>query len=168
MLFRSLGGFWKLSDHGFYLLLGATLVVAAVLLWIRPPQSEVGGASSGRLWLKAGVSGGVGLLSGLVSIGGGIFLSPVMHLMNWDVPRRISAMAGLFILVNSVSGLLGQFSRGLPDLDGWFVVPLLLAVLLGGQVGSRIGAGRFNPLHVRRVTALVVFAAALLILRDHR
>jgi len=162
-----LGGYWKLSDHGFYLLLGITLVVAAVLLWINPPKSEEVIKSGERIWLKVGVSGGVGLLSGLVSIGGGIFLSPIMHLMNGDTPRRISAMAGMFILVNSISGLLGQFANGLPDLQTGFVLPLLAAVFLGGQVGSRVGAGWFNPLHIRRVTAVVVLAAALLILRDH-
>lgn len=162
-----LGGQWKLSDHGFFLLLGFTLMAAAVMLWIRPAVHDrpVNGAS--HRWMKVTVSGGIGLLSGLVSIGGGIFLSPVMHLLNWDTARRISAMAGMFILVNSVGGLLGQFLNGLPSLEPSFVLPLLAAVFLGGQVGSRLGSGWFDPLHIRRVTAVVVMVAAILILKDH-
>ncbi|MFM8348676.1 MAG: sulfite exporter TauE/SafE family protein [Bacteroidota bacterium] len=162
-----LGGQWKISDHGFFLLLGFTLMVASVLLWIRPSTTLHPVSGSGQGWKKAILSGGIGFLSGLVSIGGGIFLSPLMHLFNWDTPRRIAAMAGLFILVNSVSGLLGQFRNGLPPLELSFVLPLLAAVLVGGQAGSRIGAGWFNPLYIRRVTALVVMVAALLILKDH-
>lgn len=162
-----LGGQWKLSDHGFFLLLGFTLIVASVMLWVRPSNTEQPLSSSVQIWKKVTTSGGIGLLSGLVSIGGGIFLSPLMHFFNWDTPRRISAMAGLFILTNSVSGLLGQLQNGFPELQFSFVFPLLVAVLAGGQAGSRIGAGWFNPLYIRRVTALVVMVAALLILRDH-
>jgi hypothetical protein len=106
-------------------------------------------------------------LSGLVGIGGGIFLSPILHLMNWSEAKRISALASVFILVNSISGLVGQWARGGLHLEAGFIFPLLLTVLVGGQVGSRLGATKFNPIYIKRITALLIFVAALNILKDH-
>src|SRR5690606_33011526 len=116
--------------------------------------------------LNAGLGGSIGFLSGFVGIGGGIFLSPVLHLLNWDEPRKISALASLFILVNSVSGLAGQVAAT-RDIAWEFIVPLLAAVLAGGQIGSRLGARAFNPMYIKRITSVVIFAAALKILYDH-
>jgi uncharacterized membrane protein YfcA len=102
-----------------------------------------------------------------VGIGGGIFLSPVLHLLRWSEPKRISAMASLFILVNSIGGLAGQFNRGVPEFSWSFVLPLLVVVLIGGQIGSRLGAKTFNALYIRRITAVVILAAGINILKDH-
>lgn len=160
-----LGGFWKLEQHVFFVVLGATLIVAAFFLWIQPPK-EPSGKFNSTFWNMT-LGGGIGFLSGLVSIGGGIFLSPILHFMNWSEARKISALASLFILVNSISGLAGQFHRGLPPLDWTFLIPLLLAVLIGGQLGSRLGAYKFNPLHIKRITAVLILVAGINILLDH-
>jgi uncharacterized membrane protein YfcA len=108
----------------------------------------------------------VGFLSGLVSIGGGIFLSPVLHLIKWDDVKKISAVASLFILVNSISGLSGQVARS-ASFDWQFILPLLAAVLIGGQIGSRLGARKFDPVYIKRITAILVLAAGINILKDH-
>lgn len=163
-----IGGFWKLQDKTFYILLGSTLVVAAILLWLQPEkmkQKEVDAPE--KPVAKLAVGGAIGLLSGLVSIGGGIFLSPVLHFLRWMDVRKISALASVFILVNSVGGLAGQFQRGIPAFNWTFLLPVLLAVLIGGQIGSRLGAKKFNPLYIKRITAVVIFAAGLNILKDH-
>jgi uncharacterized membrane protein YfcA len=116
---------------------------------------------------KAALGGFIGFLSGLVSIGGGIFLSPILHFLNWAEAKKISALASVFILVNSISGLIGQFSRGFPSLDWRLMMSLLLAVFVGGQIGARLGSKKFKPIYVRRITALLIFVAALNILKDH-
>jgi uncharacterized membrane protein YfcA len=160
-----IGGLWRINDAAFFfILLGISLVIASVLLWIQAPREGNGTYTSPLL--SATLGGGIGFLSGLVGIGGGIFLAPVLHLLNWDEPKKISALASAFILVNSVSGLAGQLARS-HHVEWKFIVPLLGAVFLGGQIGSRLGARKFNPLYIKRVTSIVIFAAAIKILKDH-
>ncbi|HQQ82869.1 MAG TPA: sulfite exporter TauE/SafE family protein [Cyclobacteriaceae bacterium] len=162
-----IGGKWPIQEQTFFILLGFTLVVVPFLLWFQP---EVNQADSGRQAspvVKGLIGGAVGLLSGLVGIGGGIFLSPILHFLRWSEARRISALASLFIFVNSIGGLAGQFRRGIPDFDPGFLVPLLLAVFLGGQIGSRLGVKTFNPIYIKRITAVLILIAGLNILKDH-
>jgi uncharacterized membrane protein YfcA len=165
--FALLGGMWKLEQNVFFIILAVSLLIAAVLLWINPARNEKKAPVLAGVPAKMVLSGGIGFLSGLVSIGGGIFLSPILHLSNWNEAKRISAVASLFILVNSVSGLAGQWLRGGLHLQWSFLLPLLLAVLAGGQIGSRLGAVKFNPIYIKRITAVLIFVAAVHILKDH-
>ncbi|NOT74056.1 MAG: sulfite exporter TauE/SafE family protein [Cyclobacteriaceae bacterium] len=164
-----LGGFWKIEEHTFFILLGVTLVIVPFLLWFQSEkkQTQEGSAVKESTTLKVILGGCIGLLSGLVGIGGGIFLSPVLHMLRWSEPRRISALASLFIMVNSIGGLAGQFNRGVPELSWQFLVPLLLAVLVGGQIGSRLGVRKFDPVYIRRITAVLILVAGINILKDH-
>src|SRR6185295_9182987 len=142
---------------------GMTLVVASIFLWIQRSATENENKNpSTTILLPLGLGSGIGFLSGVSSIGGGIFLSPALHLINWDQARKISALASLFILVNSISGLAGQLSQS-SKIDWNFVWPLLIAVFLGGQIGSRLGASRFNPLYIKRITAVLILIAGLYI-----
>lgn len=164
--FAYLGGFWKLEHHTFFIVLGITLIIAAIVLWIQPQhRSSENRYNNTPFNMLLGSS--IGFLSGLVSIGGGIFLSPVLHFLAWSEPKKISALASLFILVNSISGLAGQFQRGLPNIQWSFLIPLLFAVLIGGQIGSRLGAQKFNPMYIKRITASLILLAAINILKDH-
>lgn len=165
--FALVGGMWKLEQNVFFIILAISLLVAAVLLWINPQRNEKTVPMLSGVPLKMVLSGGIGLLSGLVSIGGGIFLSPILHLLNWSEAKRISALASLFILVNSIGGLVGQWLRGGLKLEWSFLLPLLIAVLAGGQIGSRLGAVKFNPIYIKRITAVLIFVAAVHILKDH-
>jgi uncharacterized membrane protein YfcA len=158
------GALLRIQDATFFVVLGITLVIASLLLWIQPSGSS--GIKSENLIANAAIGGGVGFLSGLVGIGGGIFLSPILHLIKWDDAKKISALASLFILVNSISGLAGQFQKS-HDIDWSFVLPLAISVLIGGQIGSRLGAQKFNALYVKRITAALVLLAGINILRDH-
>jgi uncharacterized protein len=162
-----LGGFWKLEHHTFFVILGVTLLVASVFLWIQPKELTPSGRSFNATGINMLLGGGIGFLSGLVGIGGGIFLSPVLHFLHWSEAKKISALASLFILVNSISGLAGQLQRGLPDISAGFIIPLLVAVLAGGQIGSWLGARKFNPLYIKRITAVLILVAGLNILKDH-
>jgi uncharacterized membrane protein YfcA len=94
-------------------------------------------------------------------------LSPILHLINWAEGKKISALASLFILVNSVGGLAGQLNRGLPSIEPDFILPLLLAVLIGGQIGSRLGARKFTQLYIKRITASLILIAGANILKEY-
>ena len=162
-----LGGAWKLNDHLFFILLGVSLLIAAIFLWIQPEKITPSEKKYNRTEINLLLGGSIGFLSGLVSIGGGIFLSPVLHFLRWSDAKRISALASLFILVNSISGLAGQFQKGMPGFSWSFILPLLLAVFIGGQIGSRLGTKKFNPLYIKRITASLILVAAIFILVDH-
>ena len=163
------GGFWPIKQNTFFILLGITLLIVPFLLWFQPQKEDE--ATKSKVpetnLLKISMGGAIGLLSGLVGIGGGIFLAPVLHLLRWSDAKRISALASVFILVNSIGGLAGQFKRGIPELRWEFLLPLLMAVLLGGQIGSRLGAKKFNPLYIKRITAIVILIAGFTVLKDH-
>ncbi len=159
----------KLSENNFFIILGFCLIVAALLLWVKTKSLEQSG--SGVLksnYARDGMLGGaIGFLSGMVGIGGGIFLSPVLNLVKWDTPKKIAATASFFILVNSVSGIAGQLSAANKGINFSHIGLLAASVLIGGQAGSRMGITKFNPLIIRRITALVVLVAGIEVLHKH-
>lgn len=161
------GGRLRLKDHDFFVLLASTLILASVFLWFQTPKKDDEVEYKGNFATKLFTGGAIGFLSGLVSIGGGIFLSPIMHFFRWNGAKRISAIASVFILVNSLGGLWGQFYNGMPNIHWAFLLPLLGAVFLGGQIGSRLGAKVFNPIYIKRITALLIFVASIIILKEN-
>lgn len=159
-----LGAYWKINDHLFFAILGCSLLAASILLWIQPRRSNQIGAENRML--NGAMGGAVGFLSGLVGIGGGIFLSPLLNLIHWDHAKKIAALASVFILANSISGLAG-IAMNDARVDWTFITPLLIAVLAGGQIGSRLAVKKFNATTIKRITAILIFIAAANILRDH-
>jgi uncharacterized protein len=113
------------------------------------------------------LSAAVGLLAGLSGIGGGIFMSPVLHLVQWSDARRIAALASFYILINSITGVAGQIIKNggvtalEPALPHW---PLLLAVLIGGQIGGHLGVKLFSTQLIRNITAILVGYVAITLL----
>ena len=160
-----LGASFRLSEQVFYVLLGATLIVSASLLLrrtLRPAKpSEPRAYPASLAWW---VGGGIGLLAGLVGIGGGIFLAPLLHHLRWDTPVRIAALASFFILVNSTAGLVGFASAGSLRTDSVETPVLLAAVLLGGQLGIRLSLRRFSGRQIRLVTAVLVLVVGVRVL----
>jgi uncharacterized protein len=152
-----LGGLTPIKQATFIALLGASLFVAGLLLLFQRTRAAETTRKTTTVTDSA-LGGAVGYLSGLVGIGGGIFLSPLQHLMRWAAPRQIAATASVFILVNSLAGLGGQLTKlGLARLvelvDFW---PLLVAVLIGGQIGTHAGIRVFSEPMVRRATAVLI------------
>ena len=164
-----LGGAIPLREKTFFVLLGSSLVLISLLMLFqrrfaagKPTQSAA--IKRYPVGLSAFWGGAVGLLSGMVGIGGGIFLAPLLHLLRWDVPKNIAATASFFILVNSIAGLSGQLWQHTFQINWAFVLPLMAAVLLGGQIGSRVSALKFKQQQVLWATALLVFYAGVNVL----
>lgn len=157
-----LGGRLPVSEALFTGMLGLALTFTGLSLLWRPlsrpaPFESLRAAGNWRLGLPAGA--GIGLVSGVVGIGGGIFLAPLLYLAGQKTPRQIAALCSGFILVNSLAGLLGQFMKqgGEATIGPWQSAwPLYLAVFVGGQLGSRLGAARLPEGWVRGMTALLV------------
>lgn len=161
-----LGGLTPIAESAFLLLLGASLIVTSLAMLI-PLREQAGGSPTRAARLMPLVAAPLGYLAGLVGIGGGVFLAPLLHLARWDSARAIAASASLFILVNSLFGLAGQMLKHGPGLMGAAVgagLPLLVAVAIGGQVGSLL-AVRVMPLHwLRWLTAALVALVGLRLL----
>ncbi|WP_379921647.1 sulfite exporter TauE/SafE family protein [Erythrobacter sp. R86502] len=152
------GGLTPIREASFLMLLGGSLVLTALTMLI--PVREGGGGAPTRFarWMPLAAAP-LGYIAGLVGIGGGIFLAPLLHLARWHEPRGIAATASLFILVNSLFGLAGQMLKNGPDLLGPAIgaaLPLLVAVVIGGQVGSLMAARLLPPKWIRWLTALLV------------
>jgi uncharacterized membrane protein YfcA len=165
-----IGASLKLKQETFFIILGVSLVIASLLLWFKTRDADdplLVRQGAGHYVKDALTGGAIGFLSGMVGIGGGIFLSPFLNLTRWDNPKKISAAASLFILVNSISGIAGQFSQLPAQLNYALIGYLSIAVLAGGQIGSRMAAARFNQVVVRRVTAVLVFAAGVETMLKH-
>ena len=158
--FAFIGGMIKLPTSAYKIVLGGVLVLAALrLAWNLKSDSE---SSPPNIWIALIIGAVIGLLSGLVGVGGGIFLTPILLLMNWSETKTAAGVSAMFILVNSISGLAGNYSQvvTLPS-NVWFWIA---AAVVGGIVGSTLGAKRFNSLTLRRVLAVVLlFAGAKLI-----
>lgn len=160
-----LGGYLKIEQQFFFILLGFTLLFAAITMWISKRIVTSNEKKSITKPLKnVGFGGIIGFISGMVGIGGGIFLAPLLHLTNWDTPKKIAATASFFILINSVAGLLGQYSN--PDvIIDWHLTSLLLvAVFIGGQIGSRISTNYLTPIQLKKATALLIAFVSIRIL----
>ncbi|WP_162052525.1 sulfite exporter TauE/SafE family protein [Pontibacter pamirensis] len=164
------GAMLRIEQHTFYVLLGCSLLTAAALLWFRkrPQETHESKKQRNTSYARDGALGGsIGFLSGMIGIGGGIFLSPLLNLSGWDTPKRIAATASVFILVNSISGIAGQLTQLPSTLNYSLILFLCVAVFAGGQLGSRMAIKKFNPLVIRRMTAILIFVAGIEVLYKH-
>lgn len=155
--FAFIGGMIKLPTNAYKILLGLVLLFAAFrLAWSFSKDVEV---VPPKIWIALICGAVMGLLSGLVGVGGGIFLTPVLLLMNWSETKTAAGVSALFILVNSASGLLGNYSQVsvLPS-SFWFWIG---AAVAGGVIGSLLGARKFDSLMLRRVLAAVLLFASV-------
>lgn len=159
-----LGGFLKINQTFFFILLGITLLIAAITMWHSKKTTSSIKKNKINNSKNAIYGGIIGFISGMVGIGGGIFLAPFLHLKNWDIPKKIAATSSVFILVNSIAGLFGQYIN--PDfLIDWNLTSILLVtVFLGGQIGSRMSNKFFSPIQLKKATAILIAFVSLRIL----
>jgi uncharacterized membrane protein YfcA len=150
------GGYVTLPTHVFKIIVGLVLLFSAARFLMRPAVDERVREPARPVAL--GIGAGLGLLAGLTGTGGGIFLTPLLLLMRWAATKTAAAVSALFILVNSVAGLAGNFSstRQFPS----FTLVLAIAAVAGGTVGSYCGSRRFSPVVIKRLLAVVLIVAA--------
>jgi Predicted permeases len=154
------GGLIPVTAEVYRLLLGGVLAYAGLRLMLHSRHGQrVEHYQSPALRIALPTGAGIGLLSGIVGVGGGIFLSPLMILLRWADAKNTAATSAAFIVINSIAGLSGRL------IAGRFVVgdllPLMLAAFAGGLVGAYLGAHRFNSSLLRRVLGVVLLVAAL-------
>jgi uncharacterized protein len=154
-----LGGGMHMDTTIYKILVGIALVFAAFHLILRSKVApdEPGRATYPGIGASLAVGGGLGFLSGLTGVGGGIFLSPVLIILHWAGLRRTAAVAAAFILLNSISGLAGYLQKGgsYPDhIAVWSV-----AVISGGYIGSTLGATKFNSPVLRILLGVMLVMA---------
>ena len=153
-----LGGMIHLSTKNYSYLLAAVLLFAAFRLniTVQPKEKQT---SSSNLWLALTAGAGIGLISGMIGIGGGIFLTPLLLFSNWATVKESAAVSAPFIVVNSAAGLAGRFLKG--KLVMGMMFPFLFSAFLGGCFGSYLGANRFTNPILRRILGMVLLLAAL-------
>jgi uncharacterized protein len=159
------GASYPIKDRHLDLLLACTLLFSALAL-VGPKRTVEPGdvrhrSATRRLVLGAMLGMPLGLIGGLVGIGGGVFLSPVLHFLRWNTSRHIATLCSAFILLNSVAGLVGKRAMwgDIFALHAWWALPI--AVWLGGTLGTRLLLTRLSNRWITRATAAVVFFASM-------
>lgn len=154
-----IGGQLTLPNQTYKLVVGASLMYAAWIIFRKADNADDIEVKPVKKPVLMGLGAGLGLLSGLTGIGGGIFLSPILLFFCWAKTKVISGVAAAFILANSISGLAGVLSKSpsLPQgLAYW-----ALAAALGGLIGAEYGSKKLaNPM-IRKLLALVLVFAGL-------
>ena len=156
--FAAVGGAAQLPGHFYRPLVGIVLLIAAIRFLV---AAQIAAESKGRppLPLALGVGAGLGCLSGLTGVGGGIFLSPLLVFTGWGGIRETAGVSALFILVNSISGLTGHLAsvQQIPSMVVWWGA----AAILGGTLGAELGSRRANIAWLRRLLGVVLIVAGL-------
>lgn len=152
------GGWLPVAQPTYHRLLAAVLCVAAFWLWVRPQESGVIREGPPRP-VALSLGAGIGVVSGIVGVGGGIFLSPLLVLCRWAWPKQAAATSALFILLNSLGGLAGRFLAGRWEVGS--MLPLLAAAFSGGWIGSHWGAHRASNPWLCRILGIVLAVAAV-------
>lgn len=157
------GGQVTLPNSIYKALVGACLIYAAWTIFNQASKTDDIEVQPVAKPVLMGLGAGLGFLAGLTGVGGGIFLSPVLLFFSWAKTKVISGVAAAFILVNSISGLLGFLSKSptLPAGLGYWAIAAVAGGLIGGEYGSKKLA---NPT-IRKLLALVlVFAGSKMLL----
>ncbi len=162
-----LGGLIKVPPSVYALLLAWVLVFAGFRLLIDIKLSLKQVSCRPSLLFSLPLGGLIGVLSGIVGVGGGIFLSPLLLFFRWAEPKRTAAISAFFILVNSFAGLLGRAFRYQFKFDlSSLVIGMVATAFLGGILGSHLGANHFSAGWLRRILSAVLFIAAFKLFRS--
>ena len=151
------GGYLQPSAGVLRILIGVVLLFSAARLFFR--KSDPPRANPPTKPVAIGVGAGLGFLSGLTGTGGGIFLTPLLLFCRWALIRQAAAVSAVFILVNSISGLIGYFSakHSIPTLGMYLAIP----AIIGGTVGSYLGSRRLPVRGIALFLATVLTIAGI-------
>ena len=159
--FSFIGGMISLDASVYKKILGILLLIPVVRL-AAFPNKDYYDLKPSTLFLSLLIGACIGFLSGLIGIGGGIILSPVLLLLAWTNQKQTAAISALFIFVNSLSGLAGQLTKGINFQSEMFV--LVGVAFAGGSVGAWFGARKFNQNILKYMLATVLLMASVKLL----
>jgi uncharacterized membrane protein YfcA len=153
-----IGGMIPLENSFYKILLGIVLILAALRLFGFFNSKETESAKI-NIPLAMAIGFGIGLLSGMLGIGGGVILSPIILLLGWATLKETAAISSLFILVNSIAGLSGHFmgNKTFPT-ESFYLVPI---AVFGGMLGAYYGSGYFSNKVLKYVLATVILLASV-------
>ncbi len=160
-----IGGLIELDPTVYKIGLGVVLLVAAYRLFMYQPKGGMETTRALPIAAALVIGSVIGLVSGLIGVGGGIFLSPILLLAHWATARQTAGITAAFILANSIAGLLGVMMGSLQGDAPWPLHPVPIAVwgaavAVGGLIGSGIGSRRLGHIALRRMLAVVLVIAA--------
>ncbi len=159
-----LGGLVDVKAMVYKKILGILLLIP-VVRFLFFSNIRVAETRDSNLILSVSIGAVIGFLSGLIGIGGGIILSPVLLLLKWTDQKQAAAISAAFIFVNSLAGLAGQFTKGIQfNTDMYIFVGVAIG---GGLLGSYLGAIKFPQAVLKNILALVLMLAALKLLFTH-
>ncbi len=156
--FSFIGGTLSLDAVIYKKVLGVLLLLPVIRFFFYP-NTEEASLKSNNFILSLLIGAIIGFLSGLIGIGGGIILSPVLLLLNWTNQKQTAAISALFILVNSIAGLIGQISKGI-HIDTT-VYTFAAIAFVGGLVGAWLGSLKFNQNILKYTLAIVLLMASV-------
>lgn len=159
--FSFLGGMISLDASIYKKILGILLLIPVVRL-AAFPNKDMNDLKQSTLFLSMLIGACIGFLSGLIGIGGGIILSPVLLLLAWTNQKQTAAISALFIFVNSLSGLAGQLTKGINFQSEMFI--LVGVAFAGGSFGAWFGARKFNQNILKYLLATVLLMASVKLL----
>lgn len=153
------GGRIQLNTHIYFYILGLFLMLASIRLFFHSSRNSEFQIKKPPLLMVLLLGMCIGFVSGLLGIGGGIILSPILLFMMWAQPKETAGISALFICVNSAAGLAGQWSTGFSFPSSmWLIIVLAVG---GGFAGAYLGAHRLPQKQVRQLLALVLFIASI-------
>ena len=153
-----IGGNLQLESKLYQIILGVLLLIAVMRL-LNLFGHEASKLKALVLWQALSIGALIGFASGLIGIGGGIILTPVILLLHWGDMKEAAAVSALFIWVNSASGLLGQFRLGIEFTEAHLF--MLTLALVGGFIGAYLGSSRINTSGLKRILAFVLISASI-------
>lgn len=152
------GGLIKPDPHVYKQLLGILLCITAVRLSMPVKhEQQISRTVNPVILLMSGAA--IGFISGMIGIGGGIILSPLLILLNYSNVKTTSGISALFIFVNSIAGLLGQFKQGILFSSSMYM--MITVAVVGGLIGSYIGARQLQMPVLKKLLALVLLVASV-------
>tara|TARA_Y100001936_G_scaffold246810_1_gene291455 strand:+ start:527 stop:1273 length:747 start_codon:yes stop_codon:yes gene_type:complete len=157
------GGTLKIEKDIFEILLFFVLLIAGILLLINNKSYENNNLITKKINITISLFIGsvLGLISGIVGIGGGIFLSPILFLLKAEKPKIIVTTASLFILINSISGIFGQLTKDNILIELTNYLPLFICVFVGGLLGNYLNLKIFTSRMLAITTSLLVIFVSI-------